>query len=329
VQGCAGVEQGYATPDGLREGRDDVQVLREQVGRHVGRFVRVRGDKRAAHLEHPRVAGAGGQGVDHQSWIESRADPEHDRLGCRGRVDGDQVVGEVLHHRSGPERAEHHVVAGDRVEHRAAGLERIEVTAREHDDVAGERLLGGPADGAVEQHDSGAGSHVVRTMTVIECQRARLDHGQGSAPGGQQSVVAVEHGVECSSRRQGRQHAPGLLGDLARATGDPAAPLRQFVAPTARDVVPDDGQACGEQVNAHGAAHATQPDDADRVRHRDSSRRCGFREGSSRSSGATSSSQLATRSLTCDSRPVWKWSQSSTTTTSHRSGHASRNAAAG
>ena len=159
----------------LGEVPDHRHVLLPHRDLHGGVVVAVLHHHRRAQLEHARIAGAGGDHVEHGLRIEPGLEPEHHRLGGGDVVDRDQEVRHVFHAAAVAEFTEVVRGAGKGGKQRPQLADRLAVAAGIDHEVLGLGLRAGAADRAVQHDVAGLAQHAFGSDLVVDGKGAGFD----------------------------------------------------------------------------------------------------------------------------------------------------------
>ena len=223
--------------------------------------------QRPTHFEHTRGGGAAGQRVVDDAGVDAGLHAKHHRFGRRDVVDGDEVVGDVLHDAAIAECAEEDLPARHGVKRRERSLIGSAVAAGEDHEVLDGGLGTRAAQRTIEQHLATADKRFMRRPLDVERQRRTLDR---NLPAPARRGDAVRSGGDrgkCLARRERQKGDRALFGNRARRWERLAAGRGQLVHRRRNRVVTEDLEAAGNEVARHGHTHDADADHSDLAIH--------------------------------------------------------------
>ena len=168
-------EQGRRTPELRGKRLDDGDVLLIDIDFHGGGQIVAFGHERPAHFEHARSAGAVFDYTVHQPGVHPCFLGQHEGLGRRQVVDGDQQVGDELQLGAGAECAAVISIARKTRKNLLATRAGAAIAARVDHDVFHCGLRAGAADRTIEQDHAAFREALAGVLLDLQRQRARFD----------------------------------------------------------------------------------------------------------------------------------------------------------
>ncbi len=262
----ADVGQQERHPELLGKGRLQLLVLERDV--HGTARAEVAGqDLRHACVEREAVPRAHAHHVVDHAGVEAGLDPHDQRLAHGDGGGLHQHVVHELERQSLPDGADMEQVLPHRREEVATRAERLGRAADQDGQLGGRRPHGAAAHRGIEHGDALRGQVVVQAPRDQRIDRAHAHDDVAGPRSPDDTAWAGDDGLRLRGRLHHRDHPPRVRRHLLRRADDPRPLVTEGLDLHGIDVMDHQREPGPGEVLRHGAAHVSETDEANGVRH--------------------------------------------------------------